>query len=223
MDGQCAKCGLTNKERICRNPDGKHPDYCCTTLYPEALKTAASKYMEDGTQAFALAASRQEAACYAPYKDPSSPLRMPVKPRILEIIEFCHRMNYKRIGLAFCGGLHKEASMLIGILENGGLEVVSAMCKVGGVEKEYLGLKDEEKIRPGTFEPMCNPIGQAMILNAAKTQFNLVMGLCVGHDSLFLKNSEALCTVVAVKDRLMGHNPLAALYTSHSYYNYLKG
>ena len=69
---------------------------------------------------------------------------------------------------------------------------------------------------------MCNPIGQAMIMNEAKTQFNVVLGLCVGHDSLFFKYSEALCTVLAVKDRLLGHNPLAAIYTSDSYYKFLK-
>jgi uncharacterized metal-binding protein len=48
------------------------------------------------------------------------------------------------------------------------------------------------------------------------------MGLCVGHDSLFLKYSNALCTVLAAKDRLLGHNPLAAIYTIESYYRSLK-
>lgn len=47
---------------------------------------------------------------------------------------------------------------------------------------------------------------------------NIVMGLCVGHDSLFYKYSEALTTTLVVKDRVTGHNPVAALYTSHSYY-----
>jgi enoyl-CoA hydratase/carnithine racemase len=43
-----------------------------------------------------------------------------------------------------------------------------------------------------------------------KTDFNVLLGLCVGHDSLFLKYAEAPCTVLAVKDRMLGHNPLAA-------------
>jgi uncharacterized metal-binding protein len=69
---------------------------------------------------------------------------------------------------------------------------------------------------------MCNPVAQAYVLNEAKTDFNVVMGLCVGHDSLFLKHSDALCTVLAAKDRLLGHNPLAAIYTVDTYYRALK-
>jgi uncharacterized metal-binding protein len=69
---------------------------------------------------------------------------------------------------------------------------------------------------------MCNPVLQAMILNDEKTQFNILLGLCVGHDSLFFKYAQAPCTVLAVKDRLLGHNPLAAVYTLDSYYRALK-
>ena len=63
---------------------------------------------------------------------------------------------------------------------------------------------------------------QAKILNKEKTDMNIVMGLCVGHDSLFYKYSEALVTTLVAKDRVMGHNPAAALYTSESYYSKLK-
>jgi uncharacterized metal-binding protein len=69
---------------------------------------------------------------------------------------------------------------------------------------------------------MCNPIGQAMIVNRAKTDFNVLLGLCVGHDSMVFKYAEAPCTVLAVKDRLLGHNPLAAIYTMDTYYRSLK-
>ena len=63
----------------------------------------------------------------------------------------------------------------------------------------------------------CNPILQAKMLNKEKTDMNIVVGLCVGHDSLFYKYAEALTTTLVVKDRVMGHNPVAALYTSQSY------
>jgi uncharacterized metal-binding protein len=69
---------------------------------------------------------------------------------------------------------------------------------------------------------MCNPILQAQVLNSEQTELNILLGLCVGHDSLFLKYAEAPCTVLAVKDRVTGHNPLAALYTLDSYYRALK-
>jgi uncharacterized metal-binding protein len=143
---------------------------------------------------------------------------IPTKTRLEELIEFSHRMGYKRLGLAVCGGLTYEASILSQILERHGFEIVSVSCKVGGVPKERIGLKDEEKVRIGEFEPMCNPITQATILNKAKTDFNIMLGLCIGHDSLFLKFIEGLTTVFAVKDRVTGHNPMAAIYTSHSCY-----
>ena len=40
----------------------------------------------------------------------------------------------------------------------------------------------------------------------------------MGHDSLFFKYAEAPNTVLAVKYRVTGHNPLAAIYTLQSYY-----
>jgi uncharacterized metal-binding protein len=108
------------------------------------------------------------------------------------------------------------------ILTARGFEVASVVCKVGSVPKEDLGLLDGEKIRPGGFEAMCNPIAQAELLNRAGTELNLLLGLCVGHDALFIRHASAYTTVVAVKDRVLGHNPLAALYTSRSYYRHLR-
>ena len=91
------------------------------------------------------------------------------------------------------------------------------ICKVGGFDKSEIGMNDSHKIRPGGFEPMCNPITQAELLNQEGTEFNIILGLCVGHDSLFMANSKALCTTLVVKDRALGHNPCAAIYTAHSY------
>ena len=85
-----------------------------------------------------------------------------------------------------------------------------------------IGITDEQKIARGTDEAMCNPIFQANLLNHEKTEFNILLGLCVGHDSLFFKYSEAPTTVLAVKDRVTGHNPLAAIYLSDSYYRKIR-
>ena len=142
-------------------------------------------------------------------------------PRLKETVEFCKRMGYHKLGLAFCKGLRKEARIVADLLRAQGFEVVSVICKTGGISKEEVGIPEEVKIHPGEFEAMCNPIAQAEILNQADTDFNVVIGLCVGHDSLFLSHSKKMCTVLAVKDRLLGHNPLAAVYTNHSYYGFL--
>ena len=222
MDGQCALCALGNDVRICKNEEGgRGPSFCSTILYDEILKKAQAEYEKEDILKFAAEAARQEASAYA--RDERTGMPVPSKPRIVETMDFCKRMGYKRIGLAFCGALHSEAATISKIFKTNGFEVVSVMCKVGGKNKSCLGLAPEETIRRTGFEPMCNPISQAMILNEAKTDFNVVVGLCVGHDSLFLKYSEAMCTVLAAKDRLMGHNPLAAVYTNHSYYAYLSG
>ena len=166
---------------------------------------------------FARQASIQEGECYSnrhvkPY------ILHPVKPRIQETCEFAQKMGYKKLGVAFCDGLSKEALSLTKILIAQGFDVISVRCKVGGIPKENIGIKEEEKVLMGEFDPMCNPIAQAMILNEEKTDFNILIGLCVGHDSLLLKYSNAFCTVLVTKDRVLGHNPVAALYTSNCYY-----
>ena len=65
---------------------------------------------------------------------------------------------------------------------------------------------------------MCNPIAQAELLNSQDTQFNICLGLCVGHDSLFYQYSKALVTTLVVKDRVLAHNPAGAVYCSEGYY-----
>ena len=67
----------------------------------------------------------------------------------------------------------------------------------------------------------CNPVLQAQLLNKEGTELNIVMGLCVGHDSLFYKHSKAVTTTLVVKDRVLVHNPVMALYTAEGYYEYL--
>lgn len=68
---------------------------------------------------------------------------------------------------------------------------------------------------------MCNPILQAKILNKEKTDLNIVTRLCVGHDRMFYKYSDALVITTVVKDRVLGHNPVAAIYQLDSYYKKL--
>ena len=113
--------------------------------------------------------------------------------------------------------------MLSGILESHGFEVVSIACKNGNIPKAEIGIQESEKIHPGNFEALCNPVAQAEMLNAHGCEFNVVMGLCVGHDSLFFKHPGGLCTVLVAKDRVLGHNPIVALHLADSYYGRVWG
>ena len=140
------------------------------------------------------------------------------KTRVEETIDFARKCGFQTLGIAFCVGFSREAAILTKILRHHGFSVESVVCKNGSIDKGFLGLTEEEKICPGTIEPMCNPIGQAILLNRAETDFNIVLGLCIGHDSLFIKHAEAPVTVLAVKDRVLAHNPLGALYLSEGYY-----
>jgi len=74
---------------------------------------------------------------------------------------------------------------------------------------------DLPRIRPERFEAMCNPVAQAMYLNKQKTDLNLIVGLCIGHDILFAKYSNAPVTTLVVKDRVLTHNPLGAIYSRY--------
>jgi len=85
-----------------------------------------------------------------------------------------------------------------------------------------LGLAESNKVRPDTFEPACNPVAQAKLLNRAQTEMNIIVGLCVGHDMLFSKYSEAPVTTLVVKDRVTGHNPVSVLYGQNFYHKRLQ-
>ena len=138
-------------------------------------------------------------------------------PRLRETIEFCKKMKYQKIGIAFCRGLRKEARVVADLFRKNGFTVVSVICKTGGFSKEKVGIPEEGKLHPGKFEVMCNPIAQAKLLNMQHTEFNVEIGLCVGHDSLFYKYSEAMVTTLVAKDRVLAHNPCGAIYCADGY------
>ncbi len=218
IKSECALCSA--EVRLCRSKEGTGPKFCPTKTKGKELQTALKKYQDPDTMRFAQNASLQEAECYM-NREEKPFVRRPGKTRVEEVIEFARKMNYRKLGVAFCGGLFSEGKTFVNILEKHGFEVVSVCCKVGGVPKEFLGIRDDQKVRVGSYETMCNPITQAEVLNAAGTDFNVLIGLCVGHDALFLKNANALTTVLVAKDRVLGHNPVAALYGARGYFQRL--
>lgn len=217
----CAACSIKVEARSCKIANGSHPDTCPTENTITASTTCLSKYNNAEIHRFACNAALQEKAGFTAGESQDTEQR-PAKTRLEETLEFIARMAYTKIGLAFCIGLRREAKIVDKVCRNRGLNVTSAICKVGRVSKKELGIPQAENSPPNSFEIMCNPILQAEILNREKTEFNILLGLCVGHDSLFLKYAEAPCTVFAVKDRVTGHNPLAAIYTLDSYYRGIK-
>lgn len=200
----CADCAVTN----CNKEDKSYPAFCVTTHMDEEVKNEAMEtYQEDENLKVMQTAAQVEYEGYGQWC------------RVQEIIEFAKKMGYKKLGIATCVGLIRETRILTDILRSHGFEVYGIACKAGTVKKIDMGI-DEACCSLGNN--ICNPILQAKLLNKEKTDLNIVMGLCVGHDSLFYKYSEAYTTTLVAKDRVMGHNPVAALYTSEFYYKKLK-
>jgi len=204
----CVLCGV---KACTAAPETKDPPgFCPMPAEAELLSEVEQAYVSDPQlRRIAVESARTEAAGYCK------------ATRVQEIMDFAGRMGWRRLGIAHCVGLMQEAKAARDIFLAGGFEVYTVCCKAGSIDKERVGIRDEEKVRPGQYEAMCSPVGQAALLDKAGTQFNVVIGLCVGHDSLFFAYSKAPVTVLVAKDRVLGHNPAAALYTSHSYYRRL--
>lgn len=140
--------------------------------------------------------------------------------RCEEFIELALGLKYKRIGLAFCVELFREAEILAEILRKH-FEVVPVCCKVGGVSKEEW--TPSRVSSAPSFEPACNPVGQAKALNLSRCEFVATVGLCIGMDSVLAKHLVAPSTPLIVKDRLMANNPVGLLYSKYHLKNILEG
>ncbi|MEL9997515.1 MAG: DUF1847 domain-containing protein [Sulfolobales archaeon] len=192
----CAYCKL---KPCSREPEAPKPEFCPMLVYPGVIKEAVSKYVGFVKDVHRVASLvEKEGYC--------------VWPRLREVVEFAKRLNIRKLGVAFCIGLSNEAEFVVKYLEGKGFKVYSVCCKCGGIDKTVIGLREEDKLRPGTHESMCNPVTQAEVLNHVGTELNIVVGLCVGHDTLFMMYSKAPVTYLIAKDRVTGHNPAAPIY-----------
>ena len=196
----CIDCGTQN----CKYKVRTYHDFCLTTnLSEEDEKWALERYAEERNHDVMVASAEVEYEGYCQWT------------RVQEIMEFARKIKAHKIGIANCIGLISEARIFARILRANGFEPYAVICKVEGRAKSSVGIPKEcERIGSA----MCNPILQARLLNRAHTDLNVVVGLCVGHDSLFYKYSDAYVTTLVTKDRVTGNNPVAALYTAQSYY-----
>jgi uncharacterized metal-binding protein len=207
----CAYCPPT--VRACRHGESarRGPGFCPSKVDAEGVEGAALAYEDEFVHRVAHAAALVESEGYCRWT------------RVEEIVALAKRLGFRRLGIATCISFVDLAHTLSAIFESHGFEVASVACKNGGVPKEQLGVRDEEKIRPGTYEAMCNPVSQAELLNRAGCELNVVLGLCVGHDSLFFRHSHGLATTLVAKDRVLAHNPIGALQLADTYYQKVWG
>jgi uncharacterized metal-binding protein/predicted Fe-Mo cluster-binding NifX family protein len=121
--------------------------------------------------------------------------------RLAEVVYFALEMRFQRVGLAFCVDLLEPCRILGEVLARF-FEVVPVCCRIGGAARGEPGLP-------------CNPLAQAVVLNDAATDLNVVAGLCIGADCVFNQASAAPVTTLFVKDRSLAHNPIGAVYSEY--------
>lgn len=197
---QCAKCPVIKCRTL--EKDKKTPDFCPTEKYADVIAESIEKNKNDTHV-------REINQAWIKLGDKIGPNKWSLT-RVEEIIEYSKIRGIKKIGIASCVGLLSEAKLLTNILEQHDFEVVSVSCFAGEVTRTDVDMAPEG--------PFCNPLMQAGVLNKENTELNIMLGLCLGHDILFLRHSEADVTPLIVKDRALGHNPAAALYMSETYF-----
>ena len=199
----CADCGSLN----CWKKEGKYPDFCLTTnIKPELIDQSRQMYISDP---FVLKVNSK-----AVDVDRSNYYQL---TRAEEMIYFAKALEAKKVGVATCIGLIQEARVFCRMLEANDIDCCCVSCKVGAIDKAEVGL-EQYKLKEDTYDPICNPALQAEVLNREKTDLNIIIGLCVGHDTIFIQYSEAPVTYLVVKDRVLVHNSAAALQKDGYYY-----
>jgi len=195
----CAVCA----KKSCLKYDHADPPANCPMHDQETLAECKKEYFEkDGGK---LYLSTMETALEA--KDLG-------ETRTLEAIRFAKKNGWKKIGIAHCIGYCDEAAAAARLIKDAGLECETIVCCNGGIDLcEYTEIPEKHLDDvEHHYAVGCNPIGQAKYLEKAGTDFNLVFGLCVGHDALFIKYSHVLASVIMVKDRSRYHEPRSGLY-----------
>ena len=195
-------CGLCVKNTPCNTEKQKDLPANCPCRVTEISQQSKEMYVGENKK-IADAAVKTEYEGYCK------------RTRIEEIMEFATNLGIKHIGIAHCIGLKQEAGIAFKIFRANGFEVDTVSCKSGTFSKKELGHEAYQINKK--WEGVCNPIGQALYLEKAGCELAVIMGLCVGHDSLFIKHCKLPVTYLVVKDRALGHNPVQALYLSESY------
>ena len=188
-----------------KEKDAKVPRFCPTEKYPDLVRESLEKHKLPENMAINLAWRQMMDRLASPEKDRD----MWSWTRVDEIMEYARIRGMKKLGIGTCFALMAEARLLTDILEGNGFEVVSVSCLCGEIDPGDVGMGGQI---------FCNPIMQAELLNRENTELNIMIGLCLGHDILFLRHCKAETTPLVVKDRALGHNTVAALYLSQGYY-----
>ena len=126
----CASC----KTQACYSGlKEKAPENCPMVVERALLKETIDSYSENMVGSLACCSARIESEGYCNWT------------RVEEIINFARSANYKRIGLAYCIGLRREAAKFNEIMINNGFEMVSVVCKTSATPKKQSVLTTQKR------------------------------------------------------------------------------
>lgn len=127
------------------------------------------------------------------------------RSRLEHILEFAASMGWRRLGVASCARYLEQVALVERVARENGFECMGVTCKVG--DNSFADLE----IAVDSDWTLCNPLGQAMLLNEFGSDLNIAMGLCMGHDIIFQHYSQAPVTTLTVKEKISDDHPLETL------------
>ena len=145
LDPACAYCPPT--VRACRHGEAEErgPGFCPTKVDPAIQNVARALYDDPEMRRISRESALVESEGYCKWS------------RVEEIVQFAKHMGYKKIGIANCISFVDLAYVLTGILESHGFEVCRSRARTAASRRRSWGIADNQKVRPGEFEPLCNP------------------------------------------------------------------
>ena len=172
------------------------PEDCPTRTAPQVLAEARRIYHDPDSQAHRLYQAFGRLIHTGGAK----------KSRVEHIVDFCRSLGVNTMGVASCLRYLKEAHFLRQLFMEQGWGAHVAICKFGGFKTPDVAVqKDTDWI-------VCNPLGQALLLNDLGCEVNVTLGLCMGHEMIFNHYSEGLVTNLVVKEKISQEHSLDTLH-----------
>ncbi len=152
MKSESSMCSYCSKKTRFKGDLSDPPPFCPSANYADLLHQAKETLQTSENQRMAQDVART-------WKEYGK------LTRVEETIEYACLQGHQKIRLAFCVGLSEEARLFTNVLLNAGFQVASVCCMCGALSSDDVSLPERDKIVAGFRQPMCNPIGQAAVLD----------------------------------------------------------
>ncbi|MDI6819623.1 MAG: DUF1847 domain-containing protein [Candidatus Hodarchaeaceae archaeon] len=135
-------------------------------------------------------------------------------PRVKEPIRLAEGMGWNKLGMAFCIGLSEEAKKLQEVLKCTVLKFIRLCVKLVALRRKN-SLPERKRSRMQSNSPSDGP-------QRGWNGFERHRGSLHRPRHLFQRYSKAPTTTLIVKDRVLAHNPVGALYSRYHFKKLLR-